>query len=436
MKIGYVINRKLWEEENKKERNYWWIYIEEIFGRMGLCCEKIDIEDIEKDIGEYKFLFLGPDDYSKVEKILKNWVKNGGFLFGFNCYNIDNIFGNKFAKKIIEKEIFELNGYLKFTKDKFTSIIYKKFPIFSDIRAVYPYNSETIAYFDKNLSIITFRRYKKGCAFYFGFDISKTFWVINQGRPVDYDYDGDGYLRNGDGIVLKSNKIPITDEFLIFLQNIIENIYPFPFIYHLPPLNENDIVPDAVFVYSGDDEATKGIHFPACEFMKKNSLPYHINIMPDKNFKFAISENEFKKIEEKGTEISLHYNFMDNFIHPSGFDENDVKKQTEIFIDKFKKIPVCVNSHFLRWTGWYEPALWMEKYGIKGYNGKIHSRFPPLNPINKIGYAFGTSYPFFYWTDYKYENKKIEFIDLPITFYECGYEGKKLILKILKKQFY
>ena len=432
MKIGYIINKKLWEEENERGRNYWWIYIEEILNRIGITAEAIDIENLEKNIEEFKFLFLGPDNYEKIREIIKKWVKNGGVIFGFNCWNIDNVFGNKFEKYIIEKSPFEINGYLNFTQNIFTKDFFKKFPVFSNLRCVIPVNSKTIAYF-KNYPVITLRKYHKGYAIYFGFDISKTIWLINQGRPVDNDYDKDGYLRNGDGIVLKSNKIPITDKFLIFLENIINYIYPIPFIYHLPPLNEKDIIPDAVFFYSGDDESTKGVHFPSAEFMRNLGLPYHINIMPDKNFEFAISNEEFEKLEKNNIEISLHYNFMDNFNHPCGFSEEDVNKQTEIFINRFKKVPICVNTHWLRWTGWYEPALWMGKFGIKGFNGKIHSSFPPINPINKIGFAFGTSLPFFYWTDYKYGNKKIEFIDLPITFYECGYIGEKPDFKKIEK---
>jgi hypothetical protein len=48
MKIGYIINKKLWEEENERGRNYWWIYIEEILNRIGITAEAIDIENLEK----------------------------------------------------------------------------------------------------------------------------------------------------------------------------------------------------------------------------------------------------------------------------------------------------------------------------------------------------------------------------------------------------
>ena len=422
---GYVINKKLWEQENTRKRNYWWIYIEEILGRLGMSCKSIDIENLDNHLDSLRILFLGPDDYGKYHHALKNWVKNGGILFGFNSSSIDEIFGNKFEKKIFLQNPFSINGYLNFTGNSFLSSIKGKFPVASDVNLVTSINSKVLACF-RNFPVITSRRFHNGYAFYFGFDIAKTFWVINQGRPVDMDYDGDGYLRNGDGIILKSIRLPVTDEFLFFLQNILCSCLMIPLIYHLPPLNDKDVVPDAVFFYGGDDESTRGIHFSACEFMKGLSLPYHINIMPDKNFEFAIDGEEFRKLEENNTEISLHYNFMDHFTHPAGFTEDDVGKQTKIFIEKFKKIPVCVNTHYLRWTGWYEPALWLEKYNIRGYNGKIHFRFPPVNPVNRIGFAFGTSFPFFYWTDYTYENKKIEFVDLPITFYECGYSGEKL----------
>jgi hypothetical protein len=137
MKIGYIINKKLWEEENGRGRNYWWIYIEEILSRIGITAEAIDIENLEKNIEEFKFLFIGQDNYEKIREIIKKWVKNGGVIFGFNCWNIDNVFGNKFEKHIIEKSPFEINGYLNFTQNIFTKDFFKKFSGFFQFKMCY-----------------------------------------------------------------------------------------------------------------------------------------------------------------------------------------------------------------------------------------------------------------------------------------------------------
>ncbi|MCM8768152.1 MAG: hypothetical protein NC911_00480 [Candidatus Omnitrophica bacterium] len=425
LKAGYVIEEETWKKTNQAGKNYWWTYLAEILDRLGLTGEAVHLNDLFSRLKEFSLLFLGPTEQELPSQEISSWVKKGGVLIGCCLQGLDGLFGNRFVKWLPEKEEFALRRFF-LTPHFFTrGLVFppargKPLLAAGALRLVSPERSQLLALYH-NQAVITSGRYGLGRTFYFGFDLAKTFWVIQQGRPVDRDYDGDGYLRTGDGIVIGQNdyQVPYTDILLFLLQNILR-VLPFPLIHQLPPVDDGE-VPDALFFFGGDDEATPGIARIASEFMRSLRLPYHINLMPDRNFKFALDRKEGQRLEKKGTEISLHYNFIDNFSHPVGFTENDVRKQTELFIRTFGKKPVCVNSHYLRWTGWYEPAFWMEKLALKGFNGKIHRRFPPLNPVNEIGFSFGTSFPFFYRADHKLRNKRIEFLDLPITAYEIGY---------------
>lgn len=429
LKAGYLFD----EEANGKEQKCWWPYLAEILDRLGLTATEISPDELSRELPQLSLLFLGDRDRTPFARELDAWVRAGGVLIGSNTEGLDTLFGNEFVRHIPqEKGYFSLNGPFFLRKSPFTeginSPLHPDNPLLiaSPVRLVARRGSEELGYRGKH-SLITARRYGKGWAFYFGFDLAQTFWVINHGRPVDQDYDGDGYLRVGDGIIIEDYEpeVPYTDILLFLLQNLI-SVLPFPLLHQLPP-SKGDL-PDALFYYGGDDEGTPGIDLPASKFMKSRNLPYHINIMPNENSEFAVGAGEVQEMERNGTEISLHYNFIDNFPHPCGFTEEDIQKQTRLFVDRFGKIPVCANLHYARWTGWHEPALWMKKCGLKASNIKLHRRSPPINPVNEIGFSFGTGFPYFYWAD-----KKIDFLELPITAYECGYKDEQTDFPKLEK---
>ncbi|MFC1713402.1 hypothetical protein ACFL6S_07035, partial [Candidatus Poribacteria bacterium] len=84
---------------------------------------------------------------------------------------------------------------------------------------------------------------------------------------------------------------------------------------------------------------------------------------------------------------------------------------------------ICTVNHWCRWTGWADAARWMCAAGGKADNSFIHHRLPPLNPSNRLGFVFGTCFPFYFYDDYSAENKKIDFLEEPITAYEVGYSA-------------
>jgi hypothetical protein len=269
---------------------------------------------------------------------------------------------------------------------------------------------------------ITRRDIGAGAAFYFAFHVPKTLWILQQGRPVDKDYDGDGYLRVSDAAVIRPHEIEVqyADEIKWLLQNMIAT-RPVPFIYAMPPLD--DQIPDALFYWGGDDEGVPNAQLFASLFMKERGLPYHMNIMP-KEGRFALTVEEARAIEANRHEIALHFNVIDGHKHPYHFTEADVREQMELFRKTFGKTSVCSVNHWCTWTGWAEPAKWFSASGGKGDNCRIHASSPPLNPTNMMGFSCGTTFPFYVYDDWRGANKRIDFVLQPIMAYETGYNNR------------
>lgn len=434
---GYVIDEARRDEVNAQGRNYWWAYIAEVLDRLGLSAVEVPAVDLASRLSDLSLLFFGGTDARPVASDLDGWVRAGGILIACNSEGLDDLFGNEFAARIPQPAgEFSIGGEFHLKDTPFAkgihSPLYPDKPLLaaSDVRLVNPVYSQALAECESR-AVITARRYGRGWAFYFGFDLAQTFWVIQQGRPVDADHDGDGYLRTGDAIVIEEREpeIAYTDELLFILQNIV-NLLPFPLIHQLPP--NGDAIPDILLFYGGDDEGSADIQVPAAEFMGSRGLPYHVNCML-KNGKFALGLSEVERMAAHGTEISLHYNFIDGFEHPVGFTRDDVETQTRAFVEHFGRLPVSSNFHWCRWTGWAEPAIWLSEQGIKADNSHFHRRASELNPVNSMGFAFGTSYPFHFYTDHAAGNRPLDVLELPIVAYEVGYDGEQTDFPLIEK---
>ncbi|MBO3803794.1 MAG: hypothetical protein JTT11_08020 [Candidatus Brockarchaeota archaeon] len=422
---GYVFDKVAKERANRGGRNYWWAYMAEVLSCMGLTAKPIPPDGLAGRLDGISVLFLDGMDASHLLLELEAWVENGGTLVGCNTEGLDRIFGNALATLMEQPgDEFSVSGYFHLKEGRFTagvhSPLHPEAPLIavSRLRLVKPISSAEIGTDGEN-AYITARSCGGGWAFYFGFDVAQTFWAIQQGRPVDGDYDGDGYWRTSDASVIGNNEpeVAYTDELLFLLQNFV-GVQPFPMIHQLPP--KGGRVPDFVLYYAGDDEGEGGIQVPASAFMASRGLPYHINAMP-KGGRFAITPDEEDLLRKRGTELSLHFDFMEGFAHPGGFSEEDVKRQADLYVRRFGSAPVCANTHWWRWCGWAEPAIWMAEAGIMADNSFAHRRSPPLDPRNTVGFSFGTSFPHFFWSNFRRGNERIDFLELPVTSYEVGY---------------
>ncbi|MGB9595194.1 MAG: hypothetical protein ACPL7B_02835 [Candidatus Poribacteria bacterium] len=437
---AYVYDSDLRIEANKQKKNYWYEYIKEMNEQLGLRAKEIPSKSIENKefLNDIGILFIGDLPSSRITETIKSnlneWVKNGGILIGFKTCGLDDIFGNKNDREIIQEESdFSISGYFSLNSDLLTTGIHsylhpeQNLIIFSNIYCIKPESSREIAplydkdHNDTGYSAITGRKYGDGYAYYFAFNVPQTIWILHQGIPITYDRDGDGYFRTGDLIAIGQNEREVlyADEILFLIQNMLAH-KPQPLIYQIPP--KNDQVPDAMFFWGGDDEAAKGTQVWASNWMKEKGLPYHINIMQNAKGEFTMTKEEVSAIKANGHEPSLHFNFIDNFT-PFAFTEADIKKQADDFYNAYGFYPICSVNHWCRWTGWADTARWMKNAGMKADNSFIHHPLPPLNPANRLGFVFGTCFPFYFYDDYEHNNEKIDFLEEPITAYEIGYSA-------------
>jgi len=448
MKTAYIYDHEIRAGTNRQGRNYWYEYIKEMNEQMGLRAEEMPISSLGDAgcLGDVGILIVGdltPEQLpGEAEANLDAWVRQGGILIGFATEGLDVVFGNN-CLSVIEQhpDDYTISGYFDLLPDPLTAEVHsylhpsQKLLIFSDIRMIEPKQSEKLsrlyqpssnAHIDTGYAAITKRDHGLGHAYYFSFNVPKTIWILHQGRPITSDRDGDGYYRASDLMVIGENhpELLYADEILFLLQNMIGH-KPQPFIYQMPPkVSDGAIeIPDALFYWGGDDEGVSGAQLWSSNWMRSRGLPYHINVMY-RDGSFNLTQEEAAAITANGHEYSLHYNFLDGYTHPLVLSESDIRKQAEAFYRTFGKHPICSVNHWTFWTGWVEPAKWMMNAGGRADNSFIHHGSPPLNPVNLMGFAFGTCYPFYFYDDYRGDNARIDFLEEPITAYEVGYVGK------------
>ncbi len=436
--VAYVLDRALWERANDREENFWFAYVTEILDQLGLRGRAVEPSELgDADVWAHAAcLIVGPMRdpalLAEHEAALRKWTEAGGVLIGFACRGLDALFGVEERLHIAQPiDPFTQNGFFALRPTGVGADAHSRLHpaqrllVFSPVRLVAPVRAEPVASYDyangrpSHHPAITQRALGAGWAFYFAFDPAQTLWALHQGRPVDRDYDGDGYLRTGDARIIGANEeeVRYADEILFVLQNMIAR-RPHPFVCACPPADGRPA--HALLFWGGDDEARQGVHLPAAEFMASRGLPYHINVMP-RDGRFAITRAEADLLSEKGCEIAVHY---DHTGSPDwSFTEDDVKRQAEAFFAAFGRRSQCSVNHCATWVGWAEPARWMAACGGTADNSRMHSASPPLNPVNRIGFSFGSSLPYFFYDDWRAGNARLDFIEEPIAAYEVGYYG-------------
>jgi hypothetical protein len=459
LRAAWVHDERRHERLNAEGRNYWNAYTAEILSRLGVTADVLPPSALGQAsrLAGYSLLFLGRMSAAELPSgagsVLDEWVKAGGTLVAFAAEGLDELFGIR-AEGWLDQPEGELGiaGYLRLAPVPLTTDIHADaFPdqpliIVSPVRLVRATESEVVAtllrpdpeqpgkgraaHATANAAISQ-RALGRGWAFYFAFDVAQTMWAIHQGKPVDADHDGDGYLRSMDARVIRENESTVgyTDELHFLLENMVGQ-QPMPLIHPIPPVDGE--VADALFFIGGDDEGDPKHQVAASDFMRSRGLPYHINLMPVDG-RFVVSREEIEHIEANGHELSLHYDFINEFQHPTGFTEDDVRKQAELFRKTFGRPAVCSVNHWCRWAGWAEPARWMRSVGQLGDNSWIGIPSPPLNPVNNIDLSFGTAFPRHVWDDWRHGNERLDFVQEHIVCYEIGYLGEETRFDVLHR---
>jgi len=447
-RAAFVLDDQLKSAANAGGQNYWGSYISEIVSRLGLAAVQVSPAELPSRLRDFSILFLAEAEEGSLVNIhgadivsqLEAWVRDGGMLVGSRTRHLDAVMGNLPAGADIPSAgDFAVSSEFTLNESAFTASL--RSPLHPDaplvtigsVRPVTASLSQPLAA-SGDAAVITAHKNGAGWGFYFGFDLGHTFWAIQQGRPVDRDYDGDGWLRTGDAQILGSREpeVPYTDALLFLLQNAV-SVQPHPLVSYLPPSGSG--IPDIMLFYGGDDENTAGVQVPAATFMGSRGLPYQINAMPSSG-SFAVTPDELAVIQAAGTEMSLHYDFITGFAQGDGFTQADVNLQSGWFESFFGYQAVCSVNHWVRWAGWHEPALWMMMAGLKGDNSRFPVPLVSANPVNCIGFAFGTALPYHFWTDAAGGNQRIAFVEAPISGYELGYAGSGLDERQVRRALY
>ena len=439
---AWVYDWRQHRQANAEGANYWDLYIGEICAQMGLTVDIMEPAQLAEPgtVARYSCLLVGGVEEAglaaEARDVLSRWVERGGLLVGFSTQGLDGLLGVAGGGVAVAPagNPFSQSAYLAL----------RDHPLCQDLRpdlhpeqmllAYGPARSVRLAADAEVLAdlvdldgrtylgpAVTVRRLGEGWAAYFAFSLPQTVWVLHEGRPVDRDWDGDGYWRTGDLFVIGDNEIevPYADH-LVWLMESIVGLLPHPMIYALP-LGEG-VIPTALYYWAGDDEFVAGDQVKASNYVRSVGLPYHVNVMY-KDGAFALSREEADVIRANGHDFSLHYNFVPDSGFRSGteFTAADVREQADAFHAHFGVRPYANVNHWLRWVGYAEPARWMAEVGGKGDASFVHARMPPLDPNDIFGFPFGTSLPFRFYEDWRRGNERLEFVEKPLTGYEMGY---------------
>ncbi len=427
---------------NAAGRNWWPAYYEDILARMGLPHEAIAPADLTAEgLAAYEVLLLPPGEVgSDAVQAISAWVEAGGLVIGFATEGLDDLFGVRVEGTLDHVgDEFTPSGCIRLCDPEWTLGLLPGYeqqsalPVIAPLRVVEAPGCRELArllsFFEEDLQrpAITWREVGEGAACWWAFDLAECLWKMQQGRPVYEDFDGDGKLRTMDMVVTRpwSAEIPYADLMLMALRRVIASAGApaargAVFLSQLPPA-EDGSVPDALFHWGGDDEGNPAVSVPAAEFMAELGLRYHINIMPSEPGVHPLPREDFERLRELGCERSLHFDFIVHVQHPYLLTKAALARQLEDYLAAYGEMPVCTVFHWVSWTGWAEPARWLAELGLRGDNNRIHWRYPPVNPTNRVGFAFGTAWPLHYRDDWRHGNARIDFVSLPICGYEVGH---------------
>jgi len=438
LKAAYVVSASAHRADNAAGRNHWNVYTREILDQLGLPAEPVDAEAMSVEMlhGLSMLILPGPaHTWLSAEALqgLGDWVVGGGTLIGFGCEGLDDLFGVRATGEVLpQADEFAAAGGMKWCRHPLSEgVIWPLHPdapgpILSPIRACVSDGADVLAEVTGTnaMAAACVRHVGDGLCVYFAFDLAHHMWVAHHGRPVDADYDGDGYFRLSDAIPAREfePELPHADQIIFFLRNVAGRT-GHPLISAIPPMPLTGEPADVLLFWGGDGEAAEGTQVPASDFMHELGLPYHLNLMPDKEGRFVVSREQFEAIKANGHELSVHYDFQTGYEHPYAFTEKEILQQAEWYERAFGERAACSVFHCTHWTGWSEPAEWMLEAGGRADNSRVHRGSPPINPTNMLGYAFGTSFPYHFYRDHRGGNTRLEFLSEPITLYECGYDG-------------
>ncbi|MDF2667793.1 MAG: hypothetical protein K0R67_99 [Paenibacillus sp.] len=448
--LAYLVDEEIRRELNANGENYWDLYSGEMASMLGASAYALPLADLVREDGlsEVDVLIIGSRTSgrwtSDMKENLRRWVHDGGVAIGFAAEGLDELFGICGTAAIEQQpDDYALTAKFELWPHALTEGVHslyhaeQKLLIFSSVRIVQTQEAEKLAHLydehgkDLGAPAVTWHSNGAGYAGYFCFDAAKTVWLLHEGRPIEESVKikTEKKAANLQIIGENSRKVPYADEIAFLIRNMIARAYrPQPFIYPIPP--ERELVPDALFYWSGDEyfgpaEWSVG----ASDWMHEHGLAYHINVGVEQHAGakdgHPMTREQFEHIKANGHEISLWYNFL----HPYNeyvISEEEVRYQSELFYERYGIRAGSTLMHSTNWQGGTELARWLAKYGGLADNTFIGSPFTGNHPyVNAPFYGFGsgTSFPFHFYENYERGNERIALLEQPIVCYELGHRG-------------
>jgi hypothetical protein len=438
--VAYLDCASLLKARNKVCENHWSSYWQEITGQMGYSATRYDsFEHLRRNLSSCRVLFIDEVDVPAVDKeSILSWVHHGGILVGSLTFGLDELFGITSGELCYETDDeYTIQAYAAIKENavsylpeaaekSFTLPVISKYRIcitqedVNSLAFLLPptFCSVSGSHEESGNPAIWERKAGKGQVFYFAFSIPQTLCILHQGRPVDRDWDRDGFYRSGDGIVLTQChdlENPYADYYLYILQAILDQIN-MPSIYPLPP-KDGKPADLAIHFLGGDACDTMKVQVAAASKMHELDLPYHVNIMPDSRITgFAVSKEAYGTLRGLDCERSIQFNF---FRARQFFTEDEVNAQLSLFKKTFGETPICSANHAWMWSGWADFPRWCWNRGMKGDASRAHHfLIPDANPVNTFGFGFGTAFPHFVMDDWIYQNRLMDYVYMPMMFYE------------------
>jgi hypothetical protein len=439
--VAWLYDEAAHAQASREGRNFWAVYWEEILGRLGVRAQTLPRGQLGPEgLAGLAVLVVPAQLASPLSgeelAVLARWAESGGMVVAVAAPGSERLGGLEWQATVAQPtDDYSVAAVLTYAGParaglSLDSACEPQSPVLSPVqvvRATAGPPPQVWAELHRPADRhplgpgLALRRLGAGWVAYWGFDLAQTLWAMQQGRPVYLDRDGDGYFRTCDAIVIRDFDLQLPHaDLMSFLLRELLGVAGVPLLDPLPPAEGEPA--DCLLYWGGDEEGAAGTAAWASQWMSKRGLPYHVNVMPDPQGRFACSQAEAADIRARGHEVSLHLNFVDGYQHPWALDEARVAQQVQWFRQTFGFVPNTVVFHWVLWYGSSEPCQWLAACGVRGDNSRLHRPYPPLNPVNRLGYGFGTAFPYRPWTDWHDGHRRLRFVWQPITAYECGYE--------------
>ncbi len=235
---GFVVSSSGQQAENRAGRNHWSAYLPEVCDQLGLKAVALEPESLTPGrLSGVSTLFLpapaGAWLDSSARGSLRQWVEGGGLLIGLGVSGLEDLFGvQDTGASLTQADEFSPAASLRLRPHALTRGAEWPLhpeapaPVLAAARLCEAAEAETLAELREVAGggaahpAITYREVGRGACLYFAFDLAQHMWVAHQGRPVDADYDGDGYYRLSDAIPARGfePELPYADQLLFLLR--------------------------------------------------------------------------------------------------------------------------------------------------------------------------------------------------------------------------